>query len=191
MNPSLTFAQGIPGRSTGRSTGIIDTVSMITLIQAIPSLEKSDAWEQKDDMALKEWFTEYVNWLQTSQNGIQESNATNNHGVWYDAQIATFSHFIGNDNLAVKTIQAAETKRINQQIQPDGSMPQEIARTRSMSYSLYNLEAFITLACVGDSVSVDLWDYSSADGRSIRNAIDLYPSVYHGEKHMEPSANYQ
>jgi hypothetical protein len=44
MNPNLEYGQGVPGRSTGRGTGIIDTVGLIKVVQTIGGLEGSPAW---------------------------------------------------------------------------------------------------------------------------------------------------
>jgi hypothetical protein len=56
-----------------------------------------------------------------------------------------------------------------------------------MDYTIYNLEAFTTLAQVGEKVGVDLWNYISEDGRSIKLAYNyLYPYLI-GESNW----NYQ
>lgn len=64
-------------------------------------------------------------------------------------------------------------------------MPRELARTRSMHYTMYNLEAFVTLARVGDLVGVDLWNASTSDGRGIKTAIDFVVPYITGEKTWE------
>jgi hypothetical protein len=178
MNPNLNFAQGIPGKYLGRSWGIIDTVCLIQMTDDLRMLEKSSLFSRDDDEAIKQWFRSYLDWMQTSKNGIHESQASNNHGVWYDAQVSAYALFIGRRDLAAQVVREAAAKRIDQQIQPDGSMPKELARTKSMSYTTYNLRAFITLARVGNQVGVNIWDYSSPDGRNLKKAIDyLIPYV--------------
>src|ERR1039458_110492 len=44
MNPSLQYAQAIPGVSPGRGTGIIDTLHLIEIPKAIEAMEKSPAF---------------------------------------------------------------------------------------------------------------------------------------------------
>ena len=55
-------------------------------------------------------------------------------------------------------------------------------RTKAWSYSVGNLDGLMTLAALGERVGVDLWNYQTADGRSIRRALEyLYPFAV-GEK---------
>ena len=111
-------------------------------------------------------------WLRTSDSGKKEAAATNNHGCWYDAQVAALALFSGQTDLACEVLEASKHVRIDCQIQPDGSQPRELARTKSFGYTIYNLRALCTLAHLGDRVGVDLWHYHSADGRSLRKAVE-------------------
>jgi hypothetical protein len=119
------------------------------------------------------WFDAYLTWMQTSKNGKEEAAAENNHGVWYDAQVATFALFVGKTDVAKQTLEAAKTRRITPQIKADGSQPHELARTNSLSYSLYNLTAFFNLARLGEHVGVDLWNYPSKDAPLLRKALEF------------------
>jgi hypothetical protein len=172
MNPNLNFGQAVPGVNEGRGIGIIDTAGLVELTRALPWLEKSKSWTAADRQGLKQWFAQYLDWLQTSKNGREEAAATNNHGTWYDAQIVCLALAVGRDDFAKKTLEAAQSKRIAAEIQPDGSQPRELERTKSFGYSTMNLRAFFELATLGDRVGVDLWNYQTKDGRGIRKALD-------------------
>jgi hypothetical protein len=171
MNPNLNYAQAIPGRNDGRGAGIIDAVGLINLVDAVGLLAGSKAWTDADQKGLEAWFGQFVSWLQESKNGRDEAATRNNHGTWYDLQLALYALFAGKDDVAKKTL-AASHKRIDTQIEPDGRMPLELERTLSWHYSLFNLRAWFGAATLGERVGVDLWKYQSADGRSIRKALD-------------------
>ncbi len=171
MNPNLKFAQYVTGVNDGQSTGIIETAGFTRLIPAIEKLKESKAWTHRNRLDLEVWFSQYLLWLRESPNGKEEAAAKNNHGSWYDAQVAAIALFTGQKELAQRVISEVRVKRIARQIQPGGEQPLELARTKAFSYSVFNLEALCTLASLGDQVGTDLWNYKTSDGRSLKRAI--------------------
>ncbi len=182
MNPNLNFAQGVPGRSTGRGTGIIDARRFASLADIVPVLESSPEMSSGGKEKLRAWFSEYYAWLRNSGNGKDEEAARNNHGTWYDVQAVSIALYLGKRKEAREILERAKEKRIASEIEPDGSQPEELTRTTSWNYSLFNLEALFHLATLGDRVGVDLWHYVTSDGRSIRKALDWLIPVATGER---------
>jgi len=173
MNPHLQFGQAIPGRTQGRDIGIIDTARLVSIIDAIRLLESSPAWTAKDQSEMCEWCTEYLKWLRTSKLGLGEEKKLNNHGTWYDAQVVSLALYTGQNNLSRKILELVKTRRIDKQIEPDGKQPYELARTKSLGYSIGNLRGLFNLATMADNLGIDLWHYESPDGRSIKKALDF------------------
>ena len=173
MNPNLKYGQGIPGSVEGRPAGLISARGLADLVDAIGLLAGSKIWTTNDQQRMTAWVGDYFHWLTTSNIGLGEDAASNNHGTFYDVQAASLALFLGKTNFAREKLLAAREKRIAQQIEPDGKMPRELARTLSFHYSLFNLRAEMQLAALGRSVGVDLWHYQTTDGRSILRAAEF------------------
>jgi hypothetical protein len=172
MNPNLNHGQAIPGRVDGRGIGIIDTRGLSTLVDALTLVSRSPHWSAADREGMRSWFRDYLEWLQTSEHGVDERDEHNNHGTWYDAQVVALALFVGEDSIARRVLEEHTKARIDAHIRADGSQPHELARTRSLSYSVMNLEGFLRLAEMGRHVGVDLWRYSAPGGGTLRAAID-------------------
>lgn len=172
MNPHLNYAQAIPGRTEGRGIGIIDSRSFFEIVEAIGFLTNSDSWTENDEAELKKWFRAYVKWLMESENGIDEEDALNNHGTWYDVILTSLAIYSGQDDIAKKVIGAFPEHRILPQIKADGNQPQELTRTRSFHYSTMNLKGMFYLALLGDKVGVRLLDSGTEHGKLVKQALD-------------------
>jgi signal transduction histidine kinase len=173
MTPHLNFAQGIPGVNTGRQIGIIEGGNMVSALEQGRRLVGSKSWTGADQTALMKWADEFLTWYITSPFGVQERDASNNHGTHYDVQVMRMALMLERLDLARKVAETAKQKRIAAQIETDGRQPQELTRATSFSYSKMNLEGMMSLANLADRVSVDLWHYETKDGRSIRKALDF------------------
>jgi len=177
MNPNLQFGQFVPGLAeNGRKSGIIESIRMRFMPDAITLLKASDHLTDEDYLAMKQWFGDYVNWLLTSEHGVAEGKSENNHGTWYMQQVVLYSLFAGDEAIAIKTLELVPA-RIAAQIEPDGSQPHESTRTRSMHYYDFNNRAMMDMARLGGSLGVDLWGYETDDGRSLRKSLD-YAAPY-------------
>ena len=182
MNPNLKYAQAIPGLNYGRAAGIIETHNLPELVDAAGLLNGSTSWSLNDQKTLQKWFDAYLTWLLDSPEGRAESKAQNNHGSWYDVQIASFALFFEKNDVAEKILGEFPMKRIAKQVEPDGQQVYELARTQAWSYSVFNLEALFDAASLGDKLRQDLWNYETPDKRSVRKALDWLLPFATGEK---------
>jgi hypothetical protein len=188
MNPNLNYAQFIKGRNDGRGAGIVDTRVFADLLDAVTVLNSSGGLDEYTNIQLQDWFSKYFKWLVTSSNGKKERVAKNNHGSWFAWQYFRIAKFIGKEDSAqaiLKTI----NDRIAWQIDPDGKQPLELVRTKSLSYSLFNLLPLCLLA--KNASEDDLWKFETKDGRSIKRACDyvlpyaMKPETWQGKQIKE------
>jgi len=182
MNPHLEYGQAIPGITEGRGIGIIETGRLLKVVDAAGLLKGAPSYSAANHEELMEWFKQYNHWLTNSQKGWDERMWHNNHGSSYDSQVAGFSEFTGQDAIAKIILDSVIIKRINRQIQPDGSQPWELERTKSMSYSIKNLLHLMENAIIAQHYGIDLWHYESEDGRSITKAIRFLIPYMLGKK---------
>ncbi len=175
MNPNLNYAQAMKGTNTGRGAGLIDSRHFIKVPDAIGLLNGSKNWTKTDQDGMKQWFADFLNWMQTSKNGMDEMDAKNNHGDWYDAQRLSFALFTGNTELANKIVLNAQ-ERLELQMDEKAMFPKEMERTTSLHYTVFALEAFFKIADMAAKTGIDLWAYVSPAGKSLQKAFDaLYP----------------
>ncbi|WP_019987296.1 alginate lyase family protein [Rudanella lutea] len=178
MNPSLLYAQAIKGRHTGRGIGIIDTIHLMEVAQAVQVMESAKSADRQMVAAIRQWFADYLDWLTTHPYGADEMNAKNNHGTCWVMQVAAFARLTRNDSLLAFCRNRYKTVLLSDQMAADGSFPLELRRTKPYGYSLFNLDAMATICQILSTPTDNLWTYQTPDGRGIRQGIRyLYPYV--------------
>jgi Alginate lyase len=185
MNPNLQYAQAIHGRFTGRGIGIIDTIHLVEVARAIEVLKDSSALSMTELGGITQWFTDYLQWMTTSKNGIEEREAKNNHGTCWVMQVAAFAHLAGDQKLLDYCRDRFKTVIVPNQIAADGSFPQELRRTKPYGYSLFNLEAMATVCQILSTPADNLWTFELSDGRGMRRPME-YMSPFIRNKKVWP-----
>jgi hypothetical protein len=178
MNPNLQYAQAIHGRFTGRGIGIIDTIHLVEVARAIEWLKDSRSFNTTDLGGVIQWFSEYLQWMTTSKNGIEEREAKNNHGTCWVMQVAAFAQLVGNRELLDYCRDRFKTLLVPNQIATDGRFPEELRRTKPYGYSLFNLDAMATICELLSTEQDNLWTFTASDGRGISKALAyMYPYI--------------
>lgn len=174
MNPNLNFAQGVQGVAPGRSSGILDGRYFATrVVDSVILLRAAPGWQQADEQGIRRWMQDYLDWLQNSKAGKREARAMNNHGSWYNVQVAGIAWYLQDIPLIQQQVRAAKS-RMQQQIAADGSQPLELKRTRSFHYSYFNLQALVALAVLADKAGAgDLWRPDAENTMSLVPALDF------------------
>lgn len=184
MNPNLNHGQMIKGKNYGRGAGMIDLRRFVRIIDAIGLLQSSKNWTSIDQTGMETWFKDFLNWMQSSPNGKDEMDAPNNHGTWYDAQRLSYALFLRNDSLASAIVRNSQ-KRLNSQLDADTMFPFEMERTKSLHYSVLNLQAHFLIASMAESINLNIWKSAIGDNKSILTAFEkLFPFISN-QKHWE------
>ena len=196
MNPNLNHSQGVPGGVAGRCFGVIDTLLFIKLPDIFTLLDPSTSWTAADREGFSSWCTTFADWLCTNPLAVEERAAVNNHGVMYDIQLTAILLLAGKETEARQILKKSLASRMDSQIKPDGSQPEELARTTSWNYSCYNLRYLAKGATMAHSLGIDLWHHVAPDGSGSLRAAMLYLVPYLKEpqlwkapqiKKLEPS----
>ena len=175
MNPNLKYGQAVKGKNEGRAEGVIDTRQFIFAIDGMELLKGSKSWTTKHQTQMKQWFSEFLYWLNTSKIGIDEMNAKNNHSVWFDAQALSIALFVDSLELANKIVLRA-ADRLDKQMDDRGLFPYEMERTTSLHYSAFIMNAFTIIAQLSEKTKTNLWTLETKSGKSFKKGFDaLYP----------------
>ena len=146
MNPHAEYAQGIPGICDGRGIGIIDFGYSYQIFDSVAILEYLGYISAERVSQLKGWYKEFTDWLLTSENALTEDTEPNNHGTFFDVLMLSCAIFTGREALVKKICTTAYKRRFKDQIEKDGKMPYELARTMAFHYSLSNIRGLYLIA---------------------------------------------
>jgi hypothetical protein len=172
MTPNLDYAQAVPGLNNGRGAGILDGRAFIRAIQGMEFLAQTGAWDAKDQAAVRKWFEEYLHWLADSKNAGEEKASANNHASWWTAQVAAVATFVEDRQATQMAFNYYRDHIFPRQIRGDGSAPREEARTKSLTYSAFNLEALTMVCRIAQVHNTDLWPVRAKSGATIGTVID-------------------
>jgi hypothetical protein len=186
MNPNLDHAQAIHGITSGRGTGIIDTLHLVEVARAATLLSAANAIDSS--AAIKDWFTQYLEWMRTSKNGIEERDAKNNHGTCWVLQAGEFARFTANEEVMDWCRNRFRTTLVPDQIAPDGSLPLELARTKPYSYSLFDMDVLCGIAQSLSTGQDSLWTFSTPDSRGLKKLM-AFMAPYIKDKSSWPYAH--
>jgi len=170
MNPNLNYAQAVKGVFDGRPEGLIDTRHFIYLLDGIELMKTSKSWTPENHTKLKAWFSEFLVWMNSSKNGKGEMNAKNNHGVWFDAQSLAVALFVENNEMADNIVNRA-IKRLDVQMDNTGFFPLELARTTSLHYSAFIMNAFNIIAILSEKTKTNFYTTEIPSGKSFKKGV--------------------
>ena len=177
MNPHLTYAQAIFGVTKGRGIGIIDTTSLIGFTAGMEYFSGDARFVGIAD-GVKAWFADYLYWLDHSKNGIDERDYINNHANWWNAQAAAYAALTDDTAMLAGCADRLLHRILPRQTGEDGSFTDELTRTKSLTYSFFNLDATAITAEILYHRGIDVWHAEADGGRSLALSLDYMLPYY-------------
>lgn len=178
MHPNMRYAQMIPGRTTLRGTGIIDSRRFLAALSAATLIAQSEAWSDEDQGGLVAWTSDFLSWLESSEQGKKEFKSVNNHGLWYDAIRLMCMAFLGEKDRMEEVMRSSLIPRIEAQVSAEMTLPHELERTLSLHYTTFALEAVsVATALIGPSADL-IWRHERADGCSLVGVLERLIPYY-------------
>ncbi|HEY2081586.1 MAG TPA: alginate lyase family protein [Verrucomicrobiae bacterium] len=178
MNPNLLYGQAIKGRFTGRSTGVIDTIHLVEVAQSVMLLKDSPSFPEKDYVAVRAWFRDYLTWLTTHPYGLGERDAKNNHGICWSMQAAAFAKLVGDESVLNWVRNEFKNVYLTRNMTNSGGFPAELGRTKPYGYSLFVIDAMAGIAQIASTPSDNLWTFETVDGRGMRKGLEfIFPYI--------------
>lgn len=159
MFPNMNHAQMIRGINSGRGIGIIDfSANMTYTLILLKSLYELNLIEKDFYADILGWLRNFLDWLRYSDIALQERDTSNNHGTMYDFLLLVLYDIFKNNKEIKSLVYFFINERLIKQIALDGSLPKELARTKSKSYSLMGIKGMYDIAAIVKSYGYDLYN---------------------------------
>eukprot|EP00122_Pirum_gemmata_P009298 Pgem_evm1s8591 len=190
MTPHVKYSQirWKKKNNSGSSSGLIEMKDFYYVLDAIKLVEKSGAMSPEQMEGLREWFTDYAKFLQTSKQGLKEYSSKNNHGTYYDLQMASIAAFVDDIPLFLNHTARAQT-RLQGQFLKSGELPHEMVRPKQLHYIMFTLQGWFTLNRLMEGSGVTLHKHTPRTFTYTNNEHPAYPALYQGAQFNIPYVN--
>jgi hypothetical protein len=190
MTPQLDFgsvplAQASPAEpAAGSFQGILETLPLVEIAQAIPFLAVSPALSEAALKQLHAWFAAYLLWLTRPEDTGPRLPALardrkDHHGTSWLLQVSAYSCMAvpagdisrSEDNTLAALRHRFQSTTLRAQVSFEGKFQHELSSDFPYRYSLFNLDMLAATCQLLSTRFDNLWDYSLEDGPSMRAAI--------------------
>jgi len=173
MSPEMKFAQWRPEQEPGPARGLalIEMKDLYFFLDAVRLISTAGALRPAEQASFRDWLGAYLEWIHTSPHGAAERKAGNERGTCHDLQVGAIAAYLGDVGLLLHTLRTAKARLLSQ-IGPDGTQAEEFKRSQSAHYTVFNLQCWMNLARLAQTVGCDLWTFEGPGGQSLRAAIN-------------------
>ncbi|WP_181408155.1 FkbM family methyltransferase [Pararhizobium mangrovi] len=172
MSPHLTYSQVRRGhnKDLGQARGIIELKDLYYFLDAVRLVIHTGELAIEDERAFRDWLKEYADWLESSPQGEKERDGNNNHGTYFDVQIASIYAYLGNRDKLRETL-TRSLARLPVQIDEEGVQEEELNRPTSAHYCCFNLQGWVTLLNIYRAYGMDVGSFGQRPLSLLQAAI--------------------
>ena len=178
MNPNLDHAGAIPGRRTGRSSGVSEGLALVTMLDGIVIAEASGALKGAEEKLVREWYQAYFQWLLESPLALEAGTLTGRHALGREAQLMGIAHFLKDDAFVQQRIPTVTLPLIRKMVGESGRISADLRGNGSFADRVECLEYFFRIGETGLRTEVDVDGYSQSDSSFVRRALDQLIEEY-------------
>ncbi|MGD2086268.1 MAG: alginate lyase family protein [Candidatus Aminicenantes bacterium] len=183
MNPNANYGKVRPGVTAGGYPVAGFGYVFRELYDAAGILESTFSWTDQDRKALQQWTRQFMHWVETSEHGERERKRHNNHGTFYDMNIAVQAMYVGDKEKARQAITNYMKIRMPKQFNADGTQVYEMRRANNYDYHRCNLMIAFDIAQLADHFNdIDVWNYETAEGAGLRKSARFLIPYFTGQK---------
>ena len=199
MNPHMEYSQVKWNHNITlwKGDGVIEFRGVFFLLDAIRLLQLAGQFSDEQNEQLLEWFSAFLEWLETSDLAIRTMVTSDFYGLWYDCMVSSIAVFVGDDVKAMKYFYDVQS-RLRAHLDDDRIFRLEKPKTHCEHLTMFALEGWNAMARLAQSMGVDVWNYyikdldlESQDVAQYRLPDDpLYAEQYSGPSALcQASAN--
>jgi hypothetical protein len=168
----------------GTVEGILETLPLVEVAQAIPFLAASGALTDSDLTALQTWFSAYLHWLTDPQDSGPRLAALardrkDHHGVSWMLQVSAYTLFTTPETGAPRAESKSmddlrhrfRTVTLRAQISSEGVFTHELTSATPYRDSLFSLDMIAAICHLISTRFESVWEYQLDDGPGMRAAI--------------------
>jgi hypothetical protein len=176
MSANLKFAQVKWNEKrremVGSPSGLIEMKDLYFFLDGVKLIEKSGALSKSEIDQLRNWFADYLQWLLSSDQGRWQISANNNHGLFFDVQVAPLALYAGNLPLAITRMHRSISRIRRQMNATTGALPHELRRPICEHYQAFTLQGWTTMARMAEKIGLNYWKrFADSDVPSAETAL--------------------
>lgn len=180
MTPQLEYAQVIKGhnRNKGSGAGLVTVDNFHTVLESFRLVDMIKPVDRRTKRKTVNWFSQFLNWMLCSDLGSTARKGNSNIALLYDVAALDIALFVDNKEVVKYLSDEFRRKRLEKQIKPDGSQPNELSRSKAFSYSIYNLTHIIDFCIIQESTGNEYY----SQNKEIIDSATLFLTKYLGNQ---------